>query len=82
MQSTEKMNPSEMIISALEADHCMNEQQAMTSERLIELCDYFGLFDEEIIQNALIELIRGNAIGASLDDNEEPIFWLKQPVLH
>jgi hypothetical protein len=82
MQAGEKMNEAEIILAALEADQCIDESSAMTSERLIELCDYSYLFDEEMIEDTLVALIKDDLICAEVDSNDEPIFWLKHPVLH
>lgn len=82
MQQNQKMSEVEVIIAALEADYCVDQGSAMTSERLIELCDYSYLFDEEAIEQALMSLIKDEVISADVDSNDEPIFWLTHPVLH
>jgi hypothetical protein len=82
MEPTEKMSETSIILAALEADHCVDQSSAMTAERLIELCDYSQLFDEEKIEEALMTLIKEEVIAADVDSNDDPIFWLKSPVLH
>ena len=80
--NNQKLSEAEIILSALEADHCVDEKSAMTSERLIELCDYAYLFDEDLIENTLMALFKDGLIHADVDENDDPIFWLKHPVLH
>lgn len=82
MPQNQKMGEADIILSALEADYCIDQSSAMSAERLIELCDYSYLFDEEVIENTLMTLIKEERISADVDSNDDPIFWLTNPVLH